>query len=140
MRRRGLKLGAPWHCSRWPRDSLWAFYLFLWLNFFPCTIVSGPLCHLWLSVCSCRPSTEEIINTILAIIVANSTAGGSHLIPLMAFLCSSSPNNSCNVMLQIMNSSETARHSISWAFRSCPHPSEAYETLTRPTWSPTRFG
>lgn len=59
--------------------------------FFSCTIISRPLCLLWLSACSCRPSTKEIINTILAIIVANSTAGGSRLIPLMAFLLSPPP-------------------------------------------------
>lgn len=114
-------------------------YLCGW-GLFSCTITSGPLCCLWLSACSCRPSTEEIINTILAVIVANSTAGGSRPVPLPAFLSPPLANNSHNVTLRTMNASENTQQSISQGFRSCLQPGEARETFATPSGSPTRFG
>lgn len=77
-----VRLDSLWCCLGQPVISLWAFFLLLLLLFiFPRAMSSRPLHHPWLSACSCRPSTEEIINTVLAVIVANSTAGGRLLSP-----------------------------------------------------------
>lgn len=113
----------------WLRASLWAFYLFFVDPSPP--VISRLLCCLWLSVCSCRPSTEEIINTILAVIFANSTAGGSRLLPLPAF---PSGNNSCNVTTvnNGMLSMGAAQQSITGSFRGCLHPSKALEIFSLP--------